>query len=323
MFIQQSFNSFTMKIQLIALALIASLAQPVVGFHPYSRTNALHKPRSDSRESNLLTKQARGVVAQRMKTTGSRPTGLRSSSTKNDTPAEGSKGDFDAEAVLKYGVALTTELGLFYGIFTGLDMLVASTGVEIPIAVNFIFFYLCALKSRVLNPLLNKRPQPKNLELDDDASKRVMPSWTPPGVVFPIMWLLIIGPMRAASSVLVYQAAGSFANPAILSLMLHLSIGDVWNTINNTERRYGAAVTGVGAVLVSAASAAYQYSLVDEIAGKVLGATCIWLTVATALITATWQLNPDPVTGEPEPLYPVKGSTKTEFLWFAGKEKSD
>jgi benzodiazapine receptor len=307
MFIQQSFNSFTMKIQLIALALIASLAQPVVGFHPYSRTNALHKPRSDSRESNLLTKQARGVVAQRMKTTGSRPTGLRSSSTKNDTPAEGSKGDFDAEAVLKYGVALTTELGLFYGIFTGLDMLVASTGVEIPIAVNFIFFYLCALKSRVLNPLLNKRPQPKNLELD----------------VFPIMWLLIIGPMRAASSVLVYQAAGSFANPAILSLMLHLSIGDVWNTINNTERRYGAAVTGVGAVLVSAASAAYQYSLVDEIAGKVLGATCIWLTVATALITATWQLNPDPLTGEPEPLYPVKGSTKTEFLWFADKEKSD
>jgi hypothetical protein len=36
--------------------------------------------------------------------------------------------------------------------------------------------------------------------------------------------------------------------------MLHLSIGDVWNAINNTERLYGAAVTGVGAVLVSAAS---------------------------------------------------------------------
>ena len=204
-----------------------------------------------------------------MATTPNRPTALRSASTDKDTPTEGSNGGFDVDAVLKYAVALTTELGLFYGIFTGLDKLVASTGVEIPIAVNFIFFYLCALKSRVLNPLLNKRPQPKNLETDDGAPKRIMPSWTPPGVIFPIMWLLIIGPMRAASSVLVYQAAGTYANSAILSLMLHLSIGDVWNTINNTERRYGAAVTGVGAVLVSAASAAYQYSLVDETAGTV------------------------------------------------------
>jgi benzodiazapine receptor len=258
-----------------------------------------------------------------MATTRIRPTGLRSTSSKNDTPTEDSEGGLDAEAVLKYAVALTTELGLFYGIFTGLDKVVASTGVEIPVAVNFIFFYFCALKSRVLNPLLNKRPQPRNLETDDAAPKRVMPSWTPPGVIFPIMWLLIIGPMRAASSVMVYQAAGTYANPAILSLMLHLSIGDVWNTINNTERRYGAAVTGVVAVLLSAASAAYQYWLVDETAGKVLGATCIWLTVATALITATWQLNPDSVTGQPEPLYPVKGSTKTEFLWFADKAKSD
>jgi hypothetical protein len=73
------------------------------------------------------------------------------------------------EAVFKYAVALTTKLGLFYGIFTGLDMLVASTGVEILIAVDLIFFYFCALKPRVLNPLLNKRPQPRNLETDDAA----------------------------------------------------------------------------------------------------------------------------------------------------------
>jgi benzodiazapine receptor len=273
------------------------------------------------------TRGTRKIVHQSIRDNGraadADTTTLRSASTDKDTPTEASKGGFDVDAVLKYTVALTTELGLFFGIFTGLDKLVAMTGVEIPIAVNFIFFYFCALKSRVLNPLLNKRPQPKNLETDDGAPKRVMPSWTPPGVVFPIMWLLIIGPMRAASSVLVYQAAGTYANAAILSLMLHLSIGDVWNTINNTERQYGAAVTGVGAVLVSAVSAAYQYSLVDAIAGKVLGATCIWLTVATALITATWQLNPDPITGQPEPLYPVKGSTKTKFLWFADKEKSD
>lgn len=102
--------------------------------------------------------------------------------------------------------------------------------------------------------------------------------------------------------------------------MLHLSIGDVWNTINNTERRYGVAVTGVVAVLASKVFAAFQYYNVNALAGKLLGGTCIWLTVATALIAATWRLNPDPATGKPEPLYPVKGAVKTQFLWFAGKK---
>jgi hypothetical protein len=214
-----------MKIQLIVLSLISHLAQHVIGFHPCSRTNSLHKPGNVARASNLLTKQAR--IAHHMTTVRNRPTGLRSTSTEKDIPTDLSKGGLDVDAVLKYGVALATQLSLFYGIFTGLDKLVALNSVEIPVAVNFIFFYFCALKSRVLNPLPNKRPQPRNLETDDAAPKRVMPSWTPPGVIFPIMWLLIIGPIRAASSVMVYQAAGTYANPAILSLMLHLCIGDV------------------------------------------------------------------------------------------------
>jgi hypothetical protein len=37
---------------------------------------------------------------------------------------------------------------------------------------------------------------------------------------------------------MVYKANGGvYASKAILSLMLYLSIGDVWNFINNVERR--------------------------------------------------------------------------------------
>ena len=33
---------------------------------------------------------------------------------------------------------------------------------------------------------------------------RVMPSWTPPGVTFPIMWVLVVAPLRAFSTSLVW-----------------------------------------------------------------------------------------------------------------------
>lgn len=116
---------------------------------------------------------------------------------------------------------------------------------------------------------------------------------------------------------MVYASTGSYACLAIMSLMLHLSIGDVWNTVNNVERRYGASVIGVVLVWLSKAHASYQYFQVDPMAGKILALTLIWLTIASVLITRTWQLNPDPATGKPEPLYPVKGGkAKTRYIWF-------
>ena len=44
-----------------------------------------------------------------------------------------------------------------------------------------------------------------------------------------------------------------------MAFILHLTIGDVWNTINNTEKRYGASVIGVLIVLASAVNASIQY----------------------------------------------------------------
>lgn len=238
-----------------------------------------------------------------------------------DVPAR-----FDGSAILKYCAAISVQMGLLAAIFTGLDKVVATYSLKIPFAANVVLFYFLALKSRVLNPMSNTRPQNSTLETagkDTTAVvvKRNMPSWTPPGVIFPIVWLLIIGPIRAATSALVYKTVGTYASLPSLSLMLHLSIGDVWNTINNVERRYGVAVTGVFCVWLSKAHAAYQYGLVDIVAGKLLGATLIWLTIASTLVTATWRLNPDPATGKPEPLYPVTGKVRTKFAWFSGSNK--
>jgi tryptophan-rich sensory protein len=236
----------------------------------------------------------------------------------------------DTDAVVKYAVALVVQMSLFTGLFAGLDALVNVSGINpasIPrVAVGFLF-YVFSLKSRVLNPLNNNRPKRPTLTNTTDASPgfrdRNMPSWTPPGVVFPIMWVLIIGPIRAVAAAWVWSLEGhTFCHVALLSFVLHLTCGDIWNTINNVERRYGASVVAVTVgVLGSLLHAAYQYAQVDPGAGKLLGLTGVWLVVASTLIFDTWRINP--ISTQPlqrDPLYPVvSDTTQTTFSWFQPK----
>lgn len=224
----------------------------------------------------------------------------------------------DVEAIGKYAGAIVLQMGLVTGLFTGIDALVGATGFQVPFAANFFLFYVFALKSRIFNPLSNERPQKETREIKA-AEERKMPEWTPPGVVFPIVWLLIIGPLRAASSALLVGGGAAYASPAILALMLHLSIGDTWNTINNVERRYGTSVVGVACVWISAAAAAAQYSQVDALAGNLLSLPLVWLTIASSLIFRTWQLNPS-ANGTKESFLPTKPASQegsiTKLVWF-------
>ena len=104
-------------------------------------------------------------------------------------------------------------------------------------------------------------------------------------------------------------------NPVLLCIMLHLSVGDTWNTVNNVERRTGAAVPGVVLVWGSALFAAAQYYDAAPTAGLLLGATGLWITVAAALVVDTWRVNN---ARQPEPLYPYKEkgtNSQTRFFF--------
>eukprot|EP00536_Pseudo-nitzschia_multiseries_P007310 jgi/Psemu1/65985/estExt_Genemark1.C_1710017 len=239
------------------------------------------------------------------------------------TASENEDTVFDVEAISKYAGAVALQMILFKGFFTGIDVLTSALDFEVPFAVNFFFFYIFSLKSRIFNPMSNERPRRDTKEIQDEGAQRKMPEWTPPGVVFPIMWILIIGPLRAASSALLVTGGAEYASNAILALMLHLSIGDTWNTINNVERRYGTSILGVTCVWISAAFAAYSYGQVDPLAGKLLSVPLVWLTIASSLIVRTWQLNPSASTGEKESLLPTKPASQegsiTKLTWFEGK----
>uniref|UniRef100_A0A7R9ZV18 Uncharacterized protein n=1 Tax=Pyrodinium bahamense TaxID=73915 RepID=A0A7R9ZV18_9DINO len=238
--------------------------------------------------------------------------------TATPTRAAAAEKELDTDAVSKYLAAVALQMSMITAFFFALDAAVVSSGFQPPEWAIFGLFFGLSLRSRIFSPLDNSRPDIQKAMQGQSTggfNDRTMPSWTPPGVFFPIMWILIVAPLRAASSVLVWQQVGHLCDLTLLALMLHLSIGDTWNTVNNVERRLGAAVPGVLCVWASALLAAYSYYQVLPLAGQVLLPTCVWLTVAAALVTDTWRINN--ASGE-EPLFPYKGDARTQY-WFLAK----
>ena len=227
--------------------------------------------------------------------------------------------EVDTGALSKYGIAIGVQMAAIAAFLSAVDAGLSAVGLEaqaIPQPAVVLFFIGLALKSRVFSPLNNQRPDLEKAVKGEESkgfNDRTMPSWTPPGVTFPIMWVLIVAPLRAFSTSLVLASpasSGHFCDPTILALMLHLSIGDTWNTINNTERRLGAAVPGVFCVWLSVLNAARAYGEVDATAGNCLALTAVWITVAGLPIADTWRINnPD---GD-RPLYPFVGEAETAF----------
>ncbi|CAE8684769.1 unnamed protein product, partial [Polarella glacialis] len=183
----------------------------------------------------------------------------------------------DTDAVVKYVAAASIQILAIAAFFAALDTAVASSGVQVPDWGVFLLFFGLSIRSRIFSPLDNARPdinKAMNGEASGGFNDRVMPSWTPPGITFPIMWILIVAPLRAASSVLIWQQVGHFCDITLLALMLHLAVGDTWNTVNNVEKRLGAAVPGVLCVWASAVFAAFSYYQVVPQAGQLLAPTC-------------------------------------------------
>lgn len=249
----------------------------------------------------------------------------------------------DWSALVKYPVGLAVQMALMFGFLTGVDKTVAHFSLKIPLAVNFLFLYAFNLKSSLFSIFPQKKSDGRKMKQENwEYNKRNKPSWTPPGLAFVFGWPLLTFGLRAFTGAMVVKSIGSYANPAIMSLMLHLGIGNLWNTVyvhlylqffllklnthdspdctkiirNNVERRLGVSVILLYSLWLSKAFAAFQFFKVEPLAGKLLALTLTWISAACALETRTWQINPDPDTGKREPLLPMQHPKwSTKFKW--------
>ncbi|HIK43258.1 MAG TPA: tryptophan-rich sensory protein [Leptolyngbyaceae cyanobacterium M65_K2018_010] len=194
-------------------------------------------------------------------------------------------------ATLAQVAALTALLWGMDGAFAYFDLATLPQGIVT--AIVGVFFAAVTLRSRLFSLLDNTRSNGRYQSLQ-------RPAWAPPPLAFPIVWMSI-AVLRVVSAYLVWSALGqSFLIWPLVLYVIHLSLGDTWNTIFTVEGRLGAAVPMViVGPLLSAAVLTVSYYRVLPLAGWVILPSLVWLTVATALCISLWRLN-----GQ-EPLYPL------------------
>ncbi|HIK05565.1 MAG TPA: TspO/MBR family protein [Trichormus sp. M33_DOE_039] len=208
--------------------------------------------------------------------------------------------ELDIKAVLVYKLGTILQIGVMILVLLGIEKLVIliDNNSSLPgwfsTLVTGLFFALLSIRSRIFSLLDNTRSS-------QTYDQVIRPRWSPPPLVFPIVWM-IIAVLRVISSVLVWQQMNhQFLVLPLILFVIHLALGDTWNTIFTVERRLGAAVPVVilgpwlSAIVVTAV-----YWQTNPVAGMILSFSCVWLTVAAALVFRIWQLNGS------EPLYPLK-----------------
>ena len=200
----------------------------------------------------------------------------------------------DWAAVGTYISGTLAQMSLMILALWGLDQVSQYLSGTVGVGLAISFFTLVAIRSRLFSPLNNARTR-------TTYSKVTRPSWAPPPLAFPIIWMSI-GVLRVVSSYLVWQTLGQtyFSLPLAI-FMIHLALGDTWNTIFTVEGRLGAAVPVVLAgPLMSAVVVTVVYWQIVALAGQLLLPMVIWLGIASALVVSIWRLN------GAEPWYPMQ-----------------
>ena len=208
--------------------------------------------------------------------------------------------ELDVRMVLIYILGTILQIGIMVLALVGMDKLVmlidnySSLPNWLSLLAAGLFLAILTIRSRIFSVLDNTRSR-------QTYDSIIRPSWAPPPQVFPIVWMTIAF-LRVISSLLVWQEFDRqlLILPLIL-FVVHLALGDTWNTIFTVERRLGASVPVI--ILgpwLSALVVTGIYWHTNPVAGIILAPSCIWLTVAAVLVLRIWQLNGF------EPLYPLK-----------------
>ena len=298
----------------VAVALLALLAAgsdvgTVRGFAPLfprgaGHHRAVHREVALARPPPVVAFGPRGggAVGRLAGTSNAKKTILGAASETSSDARE--FGGVDYGDVVKYVVATAVQYGILsFGLLRLVD------GVLLPRLPGFvpkegavaILFAFLSLRSRIASILDNSRPKKEELAEGAPTFKEVKrPWWTPPRIAFPFIWLTITA-LRGISSALVYGRTGALFCPPVRALVLHLCVGDTWNTITNAEKRQGVSAAGVLVVWASVWHAIREYHRAAPAAGYVLMPSGVWISIATALTWTIWNMN------DRKPLLPTKG----------------
>jgi len=123
------------------------------------------------------------------------------------------------------------------------------------------------------------------------------PEWAPPPGVFGPVWSVLFAMMGVAAW-LVWRSAGFRAARIPLSLFLiHLAVNALWSWLFFAWHRGGLAFADILLLWILIAAMVVMFWRVRPLAGVLLLPYLLWISFATALNFALWQLNPQSLGG--------------------------
>jgi benzodiazapine receptor len=244
--------------------------------------------------------------------------------------------DSDSALFLKVGVSAIVESVLLWTVLLSSIVLSNRFQSSIPkifglplleLVASFLVIFCSSFFGSVTDNTLSaatKQVLAPNVVPGDDPNwynKLVKPKWTPPGYVFPIMWLIISKPTQlcavsrilkfggtdistfgsttGSSSSMIETIVSAFRTLSpLLVYCSHLAMGDAWNKVFFGLQCPGRGLAVIGTFYGLLLTSAYIFYTLDEVAGYYMIPTCIWVTIATALNYSIYMNNkPQPTKG--------------------------
>lgn len=116
------------------------------------------------------------------------------------------------------------------------------------------------------------------------------PSWTPPKWLFPVAWSLLYVCMAAAGARVAMLEGNGLA---MAFWALQIAVNTLWTPVFFGLQNIRAGMMVIVMLWLSVAACMLEMWQIDWIAGALFVPYLVWVTVATALNGAVWQLNPE------------------------------
>jgi tryptophan-rich sensory protein len=115
------------------------------------------------------------------------------------------------------------------------------------------------------------------------------PVWTPPGFVFPLVWVTLYIAMSYAA-MRVAQVDGS--QQALAFWAVQIAFNTLWSPVFFGLRRMRPAMIILACLWVAVALTMVSFYRIDPLSGMLLAPYLLWVTIAGALNLSVWRRNP-------------------------------
>ncbi len=120
----------------------------------------------------------------------------------------------------------------------------------------------------------------------------VQPGWAPPAWLFGPVWTALYAMMAVAAWLVWRERGWTRASGALGLFVLQLALNALWSWLFFAWHRGGMAFADILALWLVLAATVVAFARIRRAAAWLLAPYLAWVTFATALNYAVWQLNP-------------------------------